>query len=67
MGWKNEAPSYNYKCSLTGESFTVTRKISQSDELISIKAWYQLNPERDDRPEAVKKEHEQEEQSNVPS
>jgi hypothetical protein len=47
--------SYTYECSLTGESFKVTEKAPNPDELISVKAYYELNPEKDDRPEHIKK------------
>ena len=54
MGRKRYVTTYNYECSLTGEVFTTTKKVANPDELISIKAYYQLNSERDDRPEVIK-------------
>ena len=47
---------FRYDCSLTGENFKTTRKVDNSDDLISVKAFYELNPEKDDRPEHIKKE-----------
>ena len=44
---------YNYECSITGESFRVTTETKDPGELMSVKAYYQLNPEEDDRPEVV--------------
>ena len=58
MGRKKYITTYKYKCSLTEEEFTTTKKVAKPDELISIKAFYQLNPEQDDRPEVVKKQEE---------
>ena len=53
--------TYNYKCSITEEEFTTTREAPHPEELISVKAYYELNPDKDDRPEAVKKELTQQE------
>lgn len=52
---KKEQRIYTYECSLSGESYKLTQKIEKSDELLSVKAWYEMNPEHDDRPEDVKK------------
>ena len=46
---------FDYECSLTGESFRTIKEAKNPDELISVKAYYELNPEKDDRPEVVKK------------
>ena len=47
---------HRYDCSLTGETYKTTRKVDNPDELISVKAYYELHPENDDRPENIKKE-----------
>ncbi|MCY4524933.1 MAG: hypothetical protein OXB84_09345 [Halobacteriovoraceae bacterium] len=60
MGRRNYVETYNYQCSLTGETFSTTKKASKPEELISIKAYYQLNPEKDDRPEVVKMQDQEE-------
>ena len=54
MARKREKKTYTYECSLTGESFKTTRPAPTPDELISIKAYYELNPDKDDRPENIK-------------
>lgn len=46
---------YNYKCSLTEETFKVTKEAQHPEDLMSVKAFYQLHPEHDDRPEYIKK------------
>ncbi len=40
---------------MTGEQYTVTAKASNPDDLISVKAYYEMNPEKDDRPADIKK------------
>jgi hypothetical protein len=54
--------TYRYSCTLTGEEFKVTTEVKNPDELMSVKAFYDLNPDRDDRPEHIKVQLEQEEQ-----
>ncbi len=54
---KHYTETYTYKCSITEEEFKLTRKIKKTDELISIQAYYQLYPEKDDRPEQIKKQY----------
>ena len=48
--------TYRYKCSITDEEFKTTKKASNPDELISVNAYYEMNPENDDRPENIKNE-----------
>ena len=45
---------YSYECSLSGKSFKRTREISKTDELVSVSAYYELQPENDDRPDHIK-------------
>lgn len=47
---------FDYECTITGEKYKVTKKADSPDDLISVNAFYELNPEEDDRPEKVKKE-----------
>ncbi len=52
---KREKVTYNYQCSLTGEEFVLTEKAANPKELLSVKAFYDMNPDLDDRPAIVKK------------
>lgn len=53
---KREKQTFRYECSLTGEKFTLTQRAENADELISVEAYYEMNPEEDDRGEAVSKQ-----------
>lgn len=53
---KPEKKKYFYECTITGESYTLTEKAENPDDLVSVKAFYELNPELDDRPAVVKKQ-----------
>lgn len=53
---KKEKITYKYECTLTGEKYYLTKKAENSEELMSVAAWYEMNPEKDDRPEKVKKQ-----------
>jgi hypothetical protein len=55
MKRRREKITYNYQCSLSGEEFVTTEKAPQPKELLSIKAFYEMNPDMDDRPAIVKK------------
>lgn len=44
---------YKYKCTITEEEFKTTSKSNSPEELISVRAYYEMNPEEDDRPEAI--------------
>jgi hypothetical protein len=52
---KKEKKTYKYDCSLTGESFVVTEKALYPDELMSVEAFYELNPDKEDRPLDIRK------------
>lgn len=41
---------------MTGEIYKTTKKAENPDDLISVSAYYEMNPEEDDRPENIKKE-----------
>lgn len=55
MKRRREKITYNYECSLTGEQFTTTERAQNPKELLSVKAFYEMNPDKDDRPAVVKK------------
>lgn len=46
---------YKYECTLTGEAYKLTEKAPNPDELVSVKAYYEMHPEKDDRPLDIKK------------
>ncbi|MBD64486.1 MAG: hypothetical protein CME62_04725 [Halobacteriovoraceae bacterium] len=52
---KKEKTTYKYECNLTGEEYILTAKADNPEELMSVKAWYEMNPDKDDRPDDVKK------------
>ena len=52
---KKEKMTYNYQCSLTGEEFVMTEKAAHPKDLLSVKAFYEMHPELDDRPSVIKK------------
>jgi hypothetical protein len=52
---KREKVTYNYQCSLTAEEFVLTEKAAHPKELLSVKAFYEMNPDMDDRPAIIKK------------
>lgn len=56
MARKKNVRFYKYKCSITGEQFKVTSQSKNPEDLVSVKAWYELNSEKDDRPEVIKRE-----------
>lgn len=55
MKRRREKMTYNYECSLTGEQFVTTAKAANPKELLSVKAYYEMHPENDDRPAITKK------------
>ena len=52
---RREKITYKYDCNISEETFTVHRKAKNPDDLMSIKAYYEMNPEMDDRPDDIKK------------
>mgnify|MGYP003683547781 CR=1 FL=1 len=52
---RKEKKIYKYECSITGDTYKVTEKSESPDDLISVQAWYEMNTDKDDRPEVVKK------------
>lgn len=55
MKRRREKITYNYECSLTGETFVTSAKAPHPKELLSVKAYYEMNPDMDDRPAVIKK------------
>ncbi|WP_408096202.1 hypothetical protein ACJVC5_14275 [Peredibacter sp. HCB2-198] len=55
MKRRREKITYNYECSLTGEQFVTTEKAPHPKDLVSVKAYYEMNPDMDDRPAVIKK------------
>ncbi len=53
---KNFKKIYNYSCTLTGEEFKLTAEAKNPNELVSVAAYYEMHPEKDDRPAVIKKE-----------
>tara|TARA_Y100000780_G_scaffold168837_1_gene153950 strand:- start:2085 stop:2231 length:147 start_codon:yes stop_codon:yes gene_type:complete len=41
---------------MTDEEYKTTRKAPNPDDLVSVNAYYELNPEMDDRPDHIKLE-----------
>ncbi len=56
MARKQKKQIFRYECSLTGESFKTTKKAKNPDELVSVAAYYEMHPEKEDRPEHILKE-----------
>ena len=52
---KKEKRIFKYECSLTGETYKTTKEAENPEELMSVKAWYEMNPEHDDRHKKKKK------------
>ena len=59
MGYRSkrrrEKVTYDYQCSLTNEAYVLTEKAANPKDLLSVKAYYEMHPEMDDRPAVVKK------------
>ena len=57
---------YTYHCSLTDKVYKTTKEASNPEELISVAAYYEMHPDKDDRPEHVKLRLKVEESENEP-
>jgi hypothetical protein len=55
MKRRREKMTYNYECTLTGEQYVTTEKAPNPKDLVSVKAYYDMHPEMDDRPAVIKK------------
>lgn len=53
---KKHVQIYRYNCTMTDEEFKTTAKAENPDDLISVSAYYEMNPDKDDRPEHIKQE-----------
>ncbi len=51
---KKEVKTYKYECNLTGEKYILTKKAENPEELMSVAAYYDMHPDKDDRPEDIK-------------
>ena len=54
MSRKKIKKIYKYECTMSGETFKTTAEAKYPDELVSVKAYYELHPDKDDRPQDVK-------------
>ena len=52
---RREIQTYDYECPMTNETFTMTAKAPNPKELMSVKAYYEMHPDKDDRPAIIKK------------
>ena len=53
---KKERVVHKYQCSITEEEFKFYEKSENPDDLMSLKAYYELNEADDDRPDYIKKQ-----------
>ena len=53
---KKNIQIFRYECQMTGDVYKTTKKADNPDDLMSVNAYYDMNPEEDDRPEDIKKE-----------
>lgn len=56
MARKKKKEIFRYDCTLTGETYKTTKKAKNPEELVSVAAYYELHPEKDDRPEHILKD-----------
>lgn len=54
MSKKKIKKIYKYECTITGETFKTTAEALHPGELTTISAFYQMHPEKDDRPTEIK-------------
>lgn len=54
MSKKKIKKIYKYECNVTGEMFKTTSEAPSPGNLTTVNAYYQLNPEQDDRPTDIK-------------
>jgi hypothetical protein len=45
---------YKYECTITGEAFKTTEEAKNPGDLMTVQAYYQMHPEKDDRPAEIK-------------
>lgn len=54
MSKKKIKKIYKYECNVTGEVFKTTAEARSPGDLTTVSAYYQMNPELDDRPVEIK-------------
>lgn len=54
MSKKKIKKIYKYECTITGETFKTTAEAPQPGELTTVSAYYQMHPDKDDRPIEIK-------------
>lgn len=54
MSKKKIKKIYKYECNVTGEVFKTTAEARSPGDLTTVSAFYQMNPELDDRPVEIK-------------
>lgn len=54
MSKKKIKKIYKYECTITGETFKTTAEAENPGELTTVSAYYQMHPEKDDRPIEIK-------------
>ncbi len=63
MSKKKIKKIYKYECNVTGEQFKTTAEAPSPGDLSTVSAYYQMNPELDDRPLEIKVKIKNEEDS----
>lgn len=51
---KKSKQIHRYSCTISGETYKVTEEAKNPNDLVSVKAYYELHPEKDDRPDVIK-------------
>ena len=63
MSKKKIKKIYKYECNVTNEQFKTTAEAPSPGDLTTVSAYYQMNPEMDDRPLEIKVKIKNEEDS----
>lgn len=63
MSKKKIKKIYKYECNVTGETFKATSEAKNPGDLLTVNAYYQMNPEEDDRPAEIKLKIQREEET----
>jgi hypothetical protein len=63
MSKKKIKKIYKYECNVSGETFKTTSEAPSPGDLTTVSAFYQMNPELDDRPMDIKLKIKNEEES----
>jgi len=53
---KKQKKIYKYQCQITEEWYKTTKEAKNPDDLMSVEAYYDMNPDEDDRPEHIKQQ-----------